>query len=94
MCTEPNQRPSYADLGKTWIRDQEARILQRHLQFGRRYQLDVDSLLSRAALASRVNMPHRIQREDFMRRVTSEAIEHCLRLDAANPTLVLVSNVA
>ena len=88
MSTEPNRLSSYADLGETWLRNQKARILQRHLQFGRHFRLDVDSLLSRAAILGRVSVPRRVPREDLMRRATVDAIEHCLRLDVAVPTAV------
>jgi hypothetical protein len=33
----------------TWVRDQTARIMQRHQQFGRRGLLDIDALLARIA---------------------------------------------
>jgi hypothetical protein len=33
----------------TWVRDQTARIVQRHQQFGRRGLLDIDALLARIA---------------------------------------------
>ena len=94
MSTESNRIPSYAPLGDTWLRDKRARILQRHLQFGRRLRLDIDSLLSRAALLSRVEVPRRESGDDFMRRATVDAIEHCLRLDAVISTAVLEPNVA
>jgi hypothetical protein len=34
------------DLGETWYRHQVARIVQRHLQFGRHCRLDVDALVN------------------------------------------------
>jgi hypothetical protein len=90
MLTEPNRLHSYSDLGEAWLRDQTARILQRHLQFGRHLRLDVDSLLARSAMLGRVRVPRRVPREDILRR----AIEHCLRLDAAVSTAVPEPTVA
>jgi hypothetical protein len=84
MSTEREQIRSNVDLGGTWLRDQKARILQRHLQFGRRLRIDVDSLLLRAASLSRAGGPRRASREDFMRRATVDAIAYCLRLHAAD----------
>ena len=94
MSIDLKQFHSYADLGDTWLRDHTARIQQRHLQFGRHLRLDVDSLLSRATLLVRVEIPHQQSREHFMRRATIDAIEHCLRLDASSSTFALESHVA
>lgn len=94
MSTETNRSSPYSHLGEVWLRGQIARILQRHLQFGRHLRLDVDSLLSRAAMLGRVEVLRRKPRDDFMRRATVDAIEHCFRLDAAHPTAVPESTVA
>jgi len=94
MSTELEQIRSYAHLGDAWLRDQKARILQRHLQFGRRLRINVDSLLLRAALLSRVEVPRRVSREDLMRRATADAIEHCLRLDSEGSTAAMEPSVA
>ena len=48
---------AYAGLGDAWVREQTARIQQKHLQFGGRRQLDVDALLSRAAAVARAGRP-------------------------------------
>ena len=44
---------AYADLGDVWLRDQTARLLQKHLQFGQHFRLDVDLLLAGRARAAR-----------------------------------------
>ncbi len=84
MSSNLKQFHSYADLGDAWLRDHTARIQQKYLQFGGHFRLDVDSLLSRAALLGRVEVPRQRSREDFMRRATIDAIEHCLRLEVTN----------
>jgi len=89
MFTKSNRRPAYVQLGEPWLRAQKARILQRHLQYGGRIRLDIDSLLSRAALLTRFEVQLRVSREDFMRRATVEAVEHCLRHEAVMSTAVL-----
>jgi hypothetical protein len=48
---------AYADLGDAWLRNQTARLHQAHLQFGQRWQLDVNALLARAAHAPREPQP-------------------------------------
>jgi hypothetical protein len=95
MSIKVTQPEAYADLGDVWLRDQTARLLQKHLQFGQHFRLDVDLLLTgraRAARAARViampvtdvNMP-----TDHTRSVTSEGLANHLRseyrssLDAA-----------
>ncbi len=40
------------DLGETWYSHQAARIVQRHIQFGRHCRLDLDALL--AGIARRI----------------------------------------
>ena len=47
-------RPSaYADLGEVWFRDQVARLIQRHMQFGWHCRVDADGLLRRLARTAR-----------------------------------------
>jgi len=48
---------AYANLGDAWLRDQTARLRQAHLQFGRRWHLDVNALLARAAHTARETQP-------------------------------------
>jgi hypothetical protein len=94
MFTESNRVLTYAHLGDVWLRDQKARILQRQLQLGGRLRIDIDSLLSRAALLRQVEPPRRESRGDLMRRATVDAIEHCLRLEAVVTTAVVEPNLA
>jgi len=78
---------AYADLGDAWLQDQSARLMQRHLQFGRHYRMDVDALLARSAQAARAARAAAAAAEnhdlahDRIRRATIEAIEHCSRLE-------------
>jgi hypothetical protein len=44
---------AYADLGEVWLRDQTARLLQKHLQFEHHWRLDFDSLLAQIARNAR-----------------------------------------
>ena len=94
MSTASSRLSSYSHRGDAWLRDQKARIMQRHLQFGRHVRIDIDSLLSRAAWLSRVDMQHQESRGDFMRRARVDAIEHCLRLNAVTLAGTLEPNVA
>ncbi len=94
MSTASNHFSSYSHLGDAWLRHQKARIMQRHTQFGRHLRIDIDSLLARAALLSRVDVQHRDSRGDFMRRATIDAIEHCLRFSTVTLTGALEPNVA
>ena len=52
MYIEPPRNAQYKDLGATWYSHQAARIVQRHLQFGRHCRLDLDALL--AGIARRI----------------------------------------
>jgi hypothetical protein len=54
MSIKVTRPEAYADLGDVWLRDQTARLLQKHLQFGQRFRLDVDLLLAGRARAARV----------------------------------------
>lgn len=81
-------RPSaYADLGDVWLRDQLARLTQKHRQFGGHYHIDADALLmrlaciARAAKAAATPAAGKLSTGDCIRRATIEAIEHCSRLD-------------
>jgi hypothetical protein len=73
---------AYADLGDAWVRQQAARIQQKHLQFGRRRQLDLDALLSRAAAVARagrsVEVPavRELMSADRIRRTRVEAVAY------------------
>ena len=44
---------NYADLGDAWVRDQTARVRQKHLQLGGHWRLDMQALLARAARLAR-----------------------------------------
>ena len=46
MNTSTFRNAKYAALGETWCRHQTARILSRHLQFGKHCRLDLDALLA------------------------------------------------
>jgi hypothetical protein len=52
MSTNALQNAQYKDLGETWYSHQAARIVQRHIQFGRHCRLDLDTLL--AGIARRI----------------------------------------
>nr|WP_315591690.1 hypothetical protein [uncultured Cupriavidus sp.] len=81
------QPGAFADRGDVWLRDQLARLAQRHAQFGRRYRVDADALLARLASTSReagvavAPVTSKISVADRIRQATIEAIEHCSRLD-------------
>ena len=49
MSTNPLRNATYKDLGETWYSHQAARIVQRHLQFGQPWRLDLDALLAGVA---------------------------------------------
>ena len=55
MTTSTFRDTKYEDLGETWRCHQSARILSRHLQFGKHCRLDLDALL--------VGMARTIKRE-------------------------------
>ncbi|SAK81613.1 hypothetical protein [Caballeronia ptereochthonis] len=81
------QSDAYADLGEAWIQDQSARLMQKHLQFGQHYRIDVDALLARSAQVARAARIAAAAAEnlelatDRIRRATLEAVEHCPRLE-------------
>jgi hypothetical protein len=52
MPTNALQIAQYKDLGETWHSHRAARIIQRHIQFGRHCRLDLDTLL--AGIARRI----------------------------------------
>ena len=52
MSNEPLRNAQYKDLGETWYSHQAARIVQRHIQFGRHCRLDLDALV--AGIARRI----------------------------------------
>jgi hypothetical protein len=52
MSTDALRNAKYKDLGETWYSHQAARIVQRHIQFGRHCRLDLDCLL--AGMARRI----------------------------------------
>ncbi|WP_198088139.1 hypothetical protein [Variovorax sp. E3] len=87
MSHHLTQQAACEDLGEIWLRDQSARLMQRHLQFGGHYRFDANALLSRlacAARAARANaMPaaKKTSVEDRIRRATIEAVEHCAHLE-------------
>ncbi len=86
---------AYADLGDVWLEDQTARLLQRHLQFGQNFRLDVDLLLAargravRAARAASMPVADGSALTDHARSATRQVSAHHTRsanrssLDAA-----------
>lgn len=85
----------YADLGDVWLRDQLARLTQKHAQFGGHYRIDADALLARLARIAReakVAAPaaSKISAGDRIRRATVEAIEYCARLDSHTAAAAIV----
>lgn len=87
MTITADRAAQYADLGEAWLRQQLARIQQRHLQCGRHFRLDLDAVLANAARFARGAAgsgirTHRQNSSDHLRRATVEAVEHCARLRA------------
>jgi hypothetical protein len=64
MSIETLRNAQYKDLGETWYSHQAARIVQRHIQFGRHCSLDLDALLGGIA--------RRIRRSNFDSAVNGE----------------------
>lgn len=97
MSIRLTQPSACTDLGDIWLRDQLARLTQKHAQFGGHYRMDADALLARLACAARANaaaapIAPRVATEDRFRRAMRDAIEHCSRLDgrfsrAAEPAI-------
>lgn len=93
MPINETQSEAYADLGDIWLRDQSARLRQKHLQFGRHYRMDAKALLARNAQATRTaresSIPARSHGlpNDCIRRATIEAIEYCSQLNAFHQTV-------
>ncbi|RSZ39731.1 hypothetical protein EJO70_17260 [Variovorax sp. 553] len=86
-CRGGPQRPAYPPApSSVWLRDQPARLMQRHLQFGGHYRFDADALLLRMARAARatraaaIPVAKKISAEDRIHRATIESVEHCARL--------------
>ena len=57
MPIHTTRTSAYANLDKAWLRNQTARLHQRHLQFLRHFRLDIDTLLARAANLTRAARP-------------------------------------
>ncbi|ELO1554106.1 TPA: hypothetical protein NH735_000224 [Pseudomonas aeruginosa] len=82
------QPSTYADLGDVWLRDQLARLTQKHAQFGGHYRIEADAVLARLACTARsareVAAAAAVQAStgDHFRRATIEAIEYCNRLES------------
>lgn len=53
MFISPSQTNAYADLGEVWLRDQLARLTQKHVQFGGHYPVNADALLGQLVAAAR-----------------------------------------
>ena len=53
MSIETLRNAQYKDLGETWYSHQAARIVQRHIQFGRHCRLDLDALVAGIARSIR-----------------------------------------
>ena len=69
---------AHANLDCAWLRDQTARLHQRHLQFRRHFRLDVDALLARAVKETRANRP-----------VDSVTVQHRWSIDPSWSTQIL-----
>jgi len=57
MSIQTTRTPVHADPCCAWLRDQTARLQQRHLQFRRHFRLDADAVLARATSLRRVPGP-------------------------------------
>ena len=105
MSIKVTLRRAYADLGDVWFEDQTARLLQRHLQFGQHFRLDVDLLLAargraaRAARAASMPVADGSALTDHTRSAARQVSAHHTRsanrssLDAARPSRVRRSPV-
>lgn len=88
MSIRLTQPGAYADLGDIWLRDQLARLTQKHAQFGGHYRIDADALLARLARTARTvkaaatSTVSKVSDGDRIRRATFEAIAHCARLES------------
>jgi hypothetical protein len=87
MSIRLTQPDAYTDLGDIWLRDQLARLTQKHLQFGGHYRIDADALLARLACTARtakaaIAAAAKAQAGDRIRRATIDAIERCSRLES------------
>ena len=69
MNTSTFRNAKYAALGETWCRHQTARILSRHLQFGKHCRLDLDALLAGIARMLRPEIPDGMPSEIDCRRM-------------------------
>jgi hypothetical protein len=94
MSIDTTRTSAYANLGSAWLRDQTARLHQRHLQFRRHFRLDVDALLARAANLTRAARPAEsvtVRQHvsiDAIRRTKIVAIDHCAQLGTRPPARV------
>ncbi len=86
MSIDTTRPSAYSNLGSAWLRDQIARLHQRHLQFRRHFCLDVDALLARAAKLTRaaraaesVTVRQHVS-TDRIRLTKIVAIDHCAQL--------------
>lgn len=53
MCIHLAQPGAFSDLGDVWLRNQIARLTQKHVQFGRHFRIDADALLAQSARSTR-----------------------------------------
>jgi hypothetical protein len=82
MSIRLTQPSAYADLGDAWLRDQIARLTQKHAQFAEHYRIDADALLARWAHAARAaRAAARVSSGERIGRATVEAIERCAHLE-------------
>ena len=63
MSTNAFRNTEYKDLGETWRCHQAARIVQRHIQFGQHWRLDLDALLAGVARTIRRANPDKDVRQ-------------------------------
>lgn len=87
MSIRLTQPGAYADLGDVWLRDQLARLTQKHAQFGGHYRINADALFARLARTARTAkatatpVVTKFATGDRIRWATIEAIEYCPRLE-------------
>ena len=75
MTTSTFRNTKYEDLGETWRCHQTARILSRHLQFGKHCRLDLDALLVGMARTIRRESPDSVPGENLLQPTIGDAAD-------------------
>ena len=75
MNTSTFRNAKYEALGETWCRHQAARILSRHLQFGKHCRLDLDTLLAGIARTLRHEIPDGAPGEKLLETTIGDAAD-------------------